>query len=266
MLLALDVGNTRLKWALFDRGAIRHRGAMFVAEADLCVERFGFDRMPIERVVGSHVANNQSRERIERQFRRIGHEVRWIQSSAQACGVTNLYDTPSRLGTDRWATLVAAWVRRLAPCIVASAGTALTVDQLDERGVFLGGAIVAGYHAMLGGLAGNTAALSVDAGDWAVHPRNTRDALATGAIDAMVGAIERAQARLRTALADRGQADAVRLVLTGGSAYRLIGHLPPGAVVIDSLCLEGVARIATAAEADTAEVAVVAAAQGGARA
>ncbi len=246
MLLALDIGNTRLKWALFDGATIANRGAMFVAEVNTCVERFGFDRMPIERVVGSHVANNQSRERIERQFRQIGHEIEWIRSSAEACGVTNRYDVPGRLGTDRWAALVAAWARDLAPCIVASAGTALTVDQLDERGVFLGGAIVAGYHAMLGGLAGNTAALSVDAGEWAAQPRNTRDALATGAIDAMVGAIERGRARLRSTLAERGQSEAVRLVLTGGSAYRLLAQLPPGAVVIDSLCLEGVARIARA--------------------
>ncbi len=249
MLLALDIGNTRLKWALFDGATIANRGAMFVAEVNTCVERFGFDRMPIARVAGSHVANNQSRERIERQFRRIGHEIEWIRSSAGACGVTNRYDVPERLGTDRWAALVAAWARGLAPCIVASAGTALTVDQLDERGVFLGGAIVAGYHAMLGGLAGNTAALSVDAGEWTAQPRNTRDALATGAIDAMVGAIERGRARLSSTLAERGQSEAVRLVLTGGSAYRLLAHLPPGAVAIDSLCLEGVAGIARAGEA-----------------
>ena len=246
MLLALDIGNTRLKWALFEGMNVRQRGAMFVAEAEECVDRFSFDRMPITRVVGSHVANNQARERIERQFARIGQRVQWIRSVAEACGVRNRYEEPSRLGTDRWATLVAAHGRSLAPCVVASAGTALTVDQLDERGEFLGGAIVAGYHAMLGGLAGNTAALSVDAGEWSAQPRTTRDALATGAIDAMVGAIERGRDRLQAALQARGRRERVRVVLTGGSAYRLVGHLPPGAVVIDSLCLEGVARLASA--------------------
>ncbi|MCS6996104.1 MAG: type III pantothenate kinase [Casimicrobiaceae bacterium] len=244
MLLALDVGNTRLKWALMKDLTIAERGSMFVAEVDDLVARFGFDRRRIERVVGSCVASHLTRERLERQFRALGREIEWIRATASACGVVNRYDDPARLGTDRWAALVAAFARGLAPCVVASAGTALTVDQLDADGQFLGGAIVAGYHAMLGGLAGNTAALSVDAGEWSPQPRNTRDALATGAIDAMVGAIERGRLRLETYRRERGDHGAVRLVLTGGSAYRLLPYLPPDTVAVEALCLEGVARIA----------------------
>ena len=195
-------------------------------------------------MVGSHVANLVSKERVERQFAALGIRIYWIVSSANACGVKNGYDDPTRLGTDRWAAVIAAWHRGLAPCVVACAGTALTVDQLDERGNFLGGAIVAGYHAMLGGLAGNTAALSVDAGDWTAQPTNTRDALATGAIDAMVGAIEHGHQRLSQRLRARGVAPAPRIVLTGGSAYRLLQHLADGNTVIDSLVLEGVRLLA----------------------
>ena len=244
MLLVLDIGNTRLKWASFERGAIVARGAIFLAELEHFVERAGFDRTPPDRVVGSHVANATSKERVERQFASLNVPLSWIASTASAGGVSNRYDEPARLGTDRWAAIVAAWRRGLAPCIVACAGTALTVDQLDERGNFLGGSIVAGYHAMLGGLAGNTAALSVDAGDWTAQPTNTRDALATGAIDAMVGAIEHGQNRLALRLRARGVPQAARIILTGGSAYRLLAHLPAGNVVIDSLVLEGVYMLA----------------------
>ncbi len=244
MLLVLDIGNTRLKWAQFDGDRIVSRGAIFLAEVEHFVERTGFDRSPPSRVVGSHVANMTSKDRVERQFAALGVPVRWITSTAWASGVQNGYDDPARLGTDRWAAMVAAWKRGLAPCIVACAGTALTVDQLDERGQFIGGAIVAGYHAMLGGLAGNTAALSVDAGDWTAQPTNTRDALATGAVDAMVGAIERGQLRLTHRLRVRGIPAVPRIVLTGGSAYRLLTHLPEGNSVIDSLVLEGVYLLA----------------------
>jgi type III pantothenate kinase len=244
VLLVLDIGNTRLKWASFDGDKIVSRGAIFLAEVEYFVARAGFERHPPTRVVGSHVANVTSKERVERQFAALGLPVLWLASTATACGVHNGYDDPARLGTDRWAAMVAAWTRGLAPCIVACAGTALTVDQLDERGQFIGGAIVAGYHAMLGGLAGNTAALSVDAGDWTAQPTNTRDALATGAIDAMVGAIERGQLRLTQRLRARGNNVAPRIVLTGGSAYRLLAHLPEGNSVIDSLVLEGVYLLA----------------------
>jgi len=240
----LDIGNTRLKWARFEGGQIVSRGAIFLAELDHFAERAGFDRHRPERVIGSHVAGIASRERIEREFALLGVPVTWVGSTAQFGGVTNRYDDPTRLGSDRWAAMVAAWKRNMAPCIVACAGTALTVDQLDERGHFIGGAIVAGYHAMLGGLAGNTAALSVDAGDWTAQPTNTRDALATGAIDAMVGAIERGQARLAQRLKTRGINTTPRIVLTGGSAYRLLAHLPEGNSVVDSLVLEGVYLLA----------------------
>ncbi|MBS0312850.1 MAG: type III pantothenate kinase [Burkholderiales bacterium] len=244
MLLVLDIGNTRLKWAEFEGDRIVGRGAIFLAEVAQFVERAGFAQRRPERVVGSHVANVVTRERVERQFAALGLTVDWIASSASACGIRNGYSEPARLGTDRWAALVAAWQRGLAPCIVAGAGTALTIDQLDERGHFLGGAIVAGYHAMLGGLAGNTAALSVDAGEWAPQPTTTRDALATGAIDAMVGAIERSERRLAGVLRARGVSTAPRVVLTGGSAYRLLEHLPPDTLVVDSLVLEGVRLLA----------------------
>jgi type III pantothenate kinase len=246
-LLALDIGNTRLKWALFDDAnagaalpSILSRGAMFLAEVDQLVEREGFAYSKPSRVIGSHVAGIASREKIERQFAVIGVGVRWMGATQQACGVTNGYVDPTRLGTDRWAALIAAKARNLAPCVVVSAGTALTVDQLDEQGNFLGGAIVAGYHAMLGGLAGNTAALSVDAGDWAAQPKNTRDALATGAIDAMVGAILRGRDRLSRSLRERGVSQTPRIVLTGGSAYRLLEHIEGEAVLVDALALEGV--------------------------
>ena len=244
MLLVLDIGNTRLKWAGFDGERIVTRGAMFVAEIEHFVERAGIALDRPTQVVGSHVANLASKERVERQFAALGIRIYWIASTANACGVKNGYDDPTRLGTDRWAAVIAAWHRGLAPCVVACAGTALTVDQLDERGNYLGGAIVAGYHAMLGGLAGNTAALSVDAGDWTAQPTNTRDALATGAIDAMVGAIEHGHQRLSQRLRERGVTPAPRIVLTGGSAYRLLQHLADGNTVIDSLVLEGVRLLA----------------------
>ena len=72
----------------------------------------------------------------------------------------------------------------------------------------------------------------------------TRDALATGAIDAMVGAIERSERRLAGVLRARGVSTAPRVVLTGGSAYRLLEHLPPDTLVVDSLVLEGVRLLA----------------------
>ena len=142
-----------------------------------------------------------------------------------ACGVRNGYDDPTRLGTDRWAAMVAAWQRGHAPCIVACAGTALTVDQLDDNGQFLGGAIVAGYHAMLGG--------------WPAIRRRCRWMRATGRgrptpvmrlapvpLTRWSAPLNAGIMRLTQRLRERGSRVTPRIILTGGSAYRLLAHLP----------------------------------------
>ena len=60
----------------------------------------------------------------------------------------------------------------------------------------------------------------------------------------MVGAIERSHLRLTQRLRERGLKATPRIVLTGGSAYRLLAHLPEGNSVVDSLVLEGVRLLA----------------------
>ena len=113
-VLVLDIGNTRLKWAGFANDVIVSRGAMFLAEVEAFVVRAGFDRHPPTRVVGSHVANQVTKERIERQFAALNVPLSWITSTPAACGVINGYDDPSRLGTDRWAAVIGAPVAVLS--------------------------------------------------------------------------------------------------------------------------------------------------------
>ena len=101
MLLVLDIGNTRLKWAGFEAGAIVSRGAIFLAEIEHFVERAGLNRNPPERVVGSHVANAASKDRIERQLPPVFVSKLHLLShwtKIQLCKVNSNWDSESLWG------------------------------------------------------------------------------------------------------------------------------------------------------------------------
>jgi type III pantothenate kinase len=196
------------------------------------------------RAVGVNVAGEAARVRVEGQLTRWRLGMQWLTASAQACGVINRYAPPGQLGPDRWAALVAARLRALQadgepqPVIVVNAGTAVTIDALDADGVFRGGVILPNMRLMLRALADNTAALKVPPGNYAEFPTNTADALYSGALQAVCGAIELARARLST------QGYPARCYLAGGAAPEIGPHLNAPVELVDNLVLEGVLALA----------------------
>src|SRR5262249_32928711 len=142
-----------------------------------------------------------TRVRIEAQLVRWRAVPEWLVAQEEACGVYNRYARPSQLGADRWAALIAARQRVAnelfsAASGVGNAGTTRTVDALDDSGVFRGGIILPGLNMMLQAMADNTAALRVPPGHVHDFPINTADALASGVMQAVCGAIEQMRRRL----------------------------------------------------------------------
>lgn len=243
--LAIDVGNSRLKWALVGgRGVLAH-GAVPNAEIGSLAVRDWQNLPRPARAVGVNVAGEAARVRVEGQLSRWRLPAEWIVPTAQACGVTNGYSAPGQLGADRWASLVAARQRLLEAgpprtAIVVNAGTAVTVDALDEQGAFRGGVILPNMRLMLRALAENTSALKIAPGRFAEFPDNTADALYTGALQAVCGAIELARARLPF---DGAPA---YCFLAGGAAPEIAPHLTAPVELVDNLVLEGVLVLAEA--------------------
>ena len=131
MILAVDAGNSRVKWALHDgRSFVREGWAM---HADLDALDAQWSSLPTPSVIViANVAGDGIGERLRRFSERWKTAPRWVSSSRSQAGVSNRYDEPSQLGIDRWAALIGA--RRLSsdPCVVVNAGTAMTVDPLSE--------------------------------------------------------------------------------------------------------------------------------------
>jgi len=237
MILAVDCGNSRLKWGLHENGSWRKTGTVPVSELAR-LEKTWKRLAPADKVVVANVAGPSARKRLETLFARRSMVPAWVKAKRHECGVTNGYGQADQLGADRWAALIGAWSILRRPCLVVTAGTATTVDFLRGDGRFVGGAILPGLELMKRSLARNTAGLALARGRFSAEPRNTADAIETGCLLAQAGAIERAFATM-----EHGAA----CVLAGGAARRIARHLSIPVRLVDNLVLEGLVRIAEGA-------------------
>ncbi len=243
-VLVMDAGNTRIKWGLHDGARWRAAGAVATRDAGtLGTALAALPELPA-RVLAANVAGAPAREAIEATARSLGLKAGFLAASAHCGGVRNGYRDPARLGADRWAALVGARGRIAGPCVVANAGTAVTVDALDGTGLFLGGMILPGVDLMLRALAQGTADLTAARGAFAEFPDATADAMTTGALSAAAGAVLAMLARVQ-----RRCGAAPALLLTGGGAPELLPLLPADALHVERLVLEGLVAIAAAERA-----------------
>jgi type III pantothenate kinase len=245
--LAIDIGNTRLKWAQYaspqpGAGLLR-QGAVFLETIDSLADGDWRSLSAPGSVLGCVVAGEGVKRRVEEQLELWDVEPRWVVASAQACGVVNSYDHPNRLGVDRWVALIGARHRVLAqgaprPALVVMVGTAVTVDALDASGRFLGGLILPGFGLMLRALEMGTAGLKAPTGEAVEFPTNTSDALMSGGADAIAGAVERMHRKL---LARTGEKPA--LIMSGGAAVKLAPITDLPFETVDTLIFDGLLQL-----------------------
>ena len=241
MILCIDSGNTRLKWGLRDGSAWAATGALAHAQA----AAWELPQRPL-RIVACNVAGSRGDSAIEALAQRLDLGVDWVRSQPAQCDVVNRYDAPDQLGADRWAALIGARSLYAGPCVVVMCGTATTIDLLDADGKFQGGLILPGLDLMRAALADSAADLPPARGEYHELPRNTFDAIASGAVEATLGAIERMSRRTASAVRVDTATHDFSVILSGGAASMLVPHLELQHRVIDNLVLEGVARIAAA--------------------
>ncbi len=242
IILAVDAGNTRLKWGLWQAGAWRRKGALPVGEADR-LDRVVLPERPARTLV-SCVAGAGVRFALEAALARLGAPVSWPVPAAEAFGLRNTYTEPEKLGTDRYAMLVACLHLGYAPCVVVGAGTAVTVDALDGQGHFLGGLILPGPALMRQALASGTAGVTQLTGRLQDFPRCTADGVETGIWRALAGGVEAMRSRLAV------QAGGAPLtVLSGGEAAGIAAVVAGPTRVKEDLVLEGLLWIARCSDA-----------------
>jgi type III pantothenate kinase len=246
--LALDIGNTRLKWALFDapRSGARllEQGAEFLENIEKLADG-PWSRIPAPRyVLGCAVASDVIRRRVEDQMEAWDVSPQWVVASEAEAGLRNGYDHPARLGADRWVAMIGAYQHMCArgkpQCMVlVMVGTAVTVEAVDGSGKFLGGLILPGHGIMLRALESGTAGLHVPTGEVKPFPTNTSDALTSGGTYAIAGAVECMVQHVRAHCGNEPQC-----IMTGGAAWKMAPTMTRPFELVDNLIFDGLLYIA----------------------
>jgi type III pantothenate kinase len=245
--LLMDIGNTRVKWGEYDGGAIRRTGHIThasIREGGLAALTSKLPRHA-DTVFVSNVAGTSFATRLTGVVSmHFGCELHFAHSERKACGVTNGYRQPRRIGVDRWVAMIGAWAEREAACLVVDAGTAVTIDAIDDDGQHLGGQILPGVAMMTAALAAHTSDLPnvtqkvpKPAQGTAIFASSTVGAITQGALSAVAGAVERAESVMR----EDGHDPSV--FLTGGDASRILKSLGGEPVHRPHLVLQGLARL-----------------------
>jgi type III pantothenate kinase len=254
MLLLVDAGNSRVKWALMER-AVLGAAALGQWEASGSVEHEHVGQLTdawrgrkIARAILTNVAGPSMRDRLEQiLLRAIGVKpmpMEWLAASPALAGVRNCYREPQQLGSDRFASAIgghALFPDR--PLIIVTCGTATTIDAVAVDGVFTGGMILPGLQLMASSLAKKTAQLPAVLQQNEPLPPfadNTDGAIASGCMAAQAGAIERAfagYARLNPGLS-------VQCIMSGGAAALVERHLEIPCTHVDNLVLIGLQTVA----------------------
>jgi type III pantothenate kinase len=257
-VLLVDIGNTRIKWARFDRGRLGPgRAAVHLGwgAAEYARRLFGRARRSataraaralrgIDSVLVSSVAGPRVNRTLAAAARRSGSRVRFVRVPRRGGGITVGYAEPWRLGVDRFVAAVGAHALFASlPVCVVGVGTAMTIDLVGADGRHRGGAIIPGPTLMVETLLDRTHGIRRRArGGTAVvvgrslFGRSTRAAVMQGARYAAAATIDQAVEQARALVGRRPLT-----VLTGGGAPAVRGLVRSPWVLVPDLVLRGLA-------------------------
>jgi type III pantothenate kinase len=240
-LLILEIGNSHVSLATSIAHEIRTVQRFEHGQADDMAEytRQAWDALPEERlkavVAGSVVPAvlQQLQDRlggiVDSQVMSVGTDLHRPMSLA--------VEAPESVGIDRVCSAAAAFDQVRSACVVASFGTAITVDCVNDEGVFMGGAILPGLGLQAHSLHSGTAVLPEVTIETTglVYGTSTEQAIRNGIIYGAVGCLREITERYATDLKAWP-----RLIVTGGNAELVsrecdfIDHLVP------DLCVRGI--------------------------
>jgi len=225
VILTVDIGNSRIKWASWENEEIVDRGVTsYVSGKKL----EAFDKLfstlkktslekPLSVYAVCVAGEKMSQALSDWVVQQWQLKVVFLKTQKQFKNIINAYENPEQHGVDRWAAVVAGHLDNpgFSVCVI-SAGTAITVDLVNKNGQHLGGYILPSFDTMHAALLADTANVkSTYSMQFHRHsiPDNTSDAVNQGLHKLL-------QAGLRDLcqFAKNKMDDPMHIILTGGFA------------------------------------------------
>lgn len=258
MLLAIDLGNTNVVFALFEGRSIRARwriatdprrtGDEYAVWLSQLLNLEGVERSAIDQIIVSTVVPRALHNIKVLADKYFGVTPLVAGEGAAEYGMSIDVDQPKSLGSDRAVNAVAAHARYTGDLIIVDFGTATTFDVVDFNGAYKGGIIAPGINLSLDALVGNTAKLpriAIEAPQTAsVIGTNTEDQMLIGVFWGYVAMMEGLIHRMK-----REVGRPAKVIATGGLAVLFNRHTDIFDAVDADLTLDGLALLAERAAA-----------------
>jgi type III pantothenate kinase len=258
MLLAIDVGNTNVVFALMEGREIKARwriatdprrtGDEYAVWLMQLMAIRGIDPKAVDQVIVSTVVPRalHNIDVLCRNYFRVEPVIAGQGAAKYAMDID--VELPESLGADRAVDAVAAHAKYQGDLIVVDFGTATTFDVIDFRGAYKGGIIAPGINLSLDALVGNTALLpriAIEAPEsTSVIGTTTESKMLIGVFWGYVAMMEGLIARMRTEIGRPA-----KVIATGGLAVLFDEHTDIFDAIEPDLMFEGLAILAERAKA-----------------
>lgn len=253
MLLAADVGNTNVVFALFDGRTIKARwriatdprrtGDQYAVWLLQLLQIEGYTRDNVKQIIIGSVVPRAIHNLTVLSEKYFGISPLIAGEGTAAWGFEVDVEQPNSLGADRALNTIAAHAKYPGDKIVVDFGTATTFDAVDFTGAYKGGIIAPGINLSLDALVGNTAKLpriairSPESDN--VIGRNTEDQMLIGVFWGYIAMMEGLIERMRQQIGRPAQ-----VIATGGLAILFDQHTRMFSAVDPDLTLDGLALLA----------------------
>lgn len=241
MLLAVDIGNSAIKFGVFDGQRLTTKFS-FPTTNELHAKEL------VEKVAGSLISkvlvcsvvpgvNSQLNDAINMAF---DIDAAFV-TNRMDFGLDIRYEPLAAAGTDRLVNAFSAVEKYGASVIACSFGTATTIDVVDKTRVLLGGLIAPGMKTMAKALHLNTAQLpevEIEA-PAAVINHTTETSIQAGIFYSQIGLVESSIARIKKEMGDNP-----KVIATGGFASMIAERTDVIDVIDESLLLDGLRILA----------------------
>ncbi|MBP6005078.1 MAG: type III pantothenate kinase [Pyrinomonadaceae bacterium] len=243
MLLTIDIGNTNIKFGVYDGEVLVSKLAMPTVR-DLSVEA-------LTRVIGGRITQPITAAIVSSVVPEVDAAIHGFIAAAfnvealfvknnDDLGLTIKYEPLEDAGADRLVNTFSAVEKYGAPAIVCSFGTALTVDYVNKYRVLIGGLIAPGMNTLATALKITTSKLpevTIEKPESIVQT-TTVGSIRSGIVYGYFGLVEELLNRVK-----KEMGDAPKVIATGGFAKLIAENTTQIDVVDENLLLDGLQRL-----------------------